>query len=136
MTTSDAVAVACGSSASIWRPNAAKEDQLLQIQHQDNCRSVRWNHNNKVLASGGTYGRLALHYHNAGLMGVLPKEDDQTLFAPINDLSFSRGSKLIAVGCEDCTVQVWDLKSQVRTGIHGTSSTCYLRDARSPWANI
>ena len=113
-TPSEALAVACGSQASIWRPFAPKEDQLLQIQHNDQCRSVQWNHNNKVLASGGKYGRLALHYHNAGLMGVLPKEEDGQRFAPINDLSFSRGSKLIAIGCDDHTVQVWDLKTQVR----------------------
>ena len=108
-----ALALACGSQAVIWRP-FAKEASLQPIQHHDQCMAVAWNHNNKVLASGGAYGRLALHYHNAGLMGVLPKEDDIQR-SQVNDLSFSRGSKLIASAHEDGKVQVWDLKHQVRT---------------------
>ncbi|KAK9812174.1 hypothetical protein WJX73_002064 [Symbiochloris irregularis] len=60
-------------------------------------------------------------------MGVLPKEDDGHRFAGINDLTFSKGSKMIAIACEDATVQVWDLKTQARRyvlGEHASAVTC------------
>ena len=124
------LAVACGSNATIWRPDA-KEHSFLQIQHHDQCAAVAWNHNNKVLASGGAVGRLALHYHNAGLMGVLPKDDEDAV-SPINDLSFSRGSKLIASAHDSGEVQIWDLKNQVCTVRAQRKLSCTLV-AKSPF---
>lgn len=112
--TEHGLSIACGNTAAIWRPDA-RENGFLSIKHHEECRAVAWNHNNKVLASGGAVGRLAMHYHNAGLMGVLPREEGVPMSA-INDLSFSRGSKLIAAAHDNAEVQVWDLKNQASPG--------------------
>lgn len=66
-----------------------------------------------MVVSAGELGRLYLHYGNAALMGTLPAEDDANMKV-INSISFSRGSKLLAAGCEDGLIHVWDLKKQVR----------------------
>ena len=87
--------------------------------------------NNKVIVSGGHSGVVTLHYNrDQSLMGTLPKDapTEEDRLAPISSLSFSRGSRLLAAGCMDSTVRVWDLKQQVScrqyTGLFDLTRTC------------
>ncbi len=68
----------------------------------------------QVVVSAGEVGRLFLHYGNAALMGALPAEEDVHVMEAINTTAFSRGSKLLAAGCQDGLIHVWDLKKQVQ----------------------
>ena len=67
-----------------------------------------------MLASATDQGLLRLHYHTGDLMGELPNvgSQDDTM-GPITCLAFSRGSKLLALGCSDGLQHIWDLKLQV-----------------------
>ena len=69
----------------------------------------------QVLASAGDEGRLQLHYAGGNLMGTLPIDPNAPVLAPINSVAFSRGSKLLAAGCDDARIVIWDMKSQVRS---------------------
>ena len=46
-------------------------------------------------------------------MGTLPIDPNAPVLAPINSVAFSRGSKLLAAGCDDARIVIWDMKSQV-----------------------
>jgi hypothetical protein len=67
----------------------------------------------QVLVSAGELGPLFIHYGNAALMGSLPSEGDSRVMEAMNSVCFSRGSKLLAAGCQDGIIHVWDLKKQV-----------------------
>ena len=115
----DALAVASGVSAHVWQP-FSKEDNYayFSISHGVKVHAVSFNLNNKVIVSAGESGRLLLHYNRENaVMGTLPKATGEGApegaMGTINALAFSRGSKLLAAGCEDSTVHVWDLKQQV-----------------------
>lgn len=73
--------------------------------------------NNKVIVSGGQTGIVTLNYNRDGaLMGTLPKNTPTQAdrLSAISSIAFSKGSKLLAAGCTDSSVRVWDLKQQVR----------------------
>ena len=108
---SDSLAIACGGLARIWRPLGSEASEPLVLQHSGTCTSLRYNHNNKVLASATDEGRFRLHYHTGSLMGGLPAEG--TAMGPVSSIAFSRGSKLLAAGCRDSQLHLWDLKLQV-----------------------
>ena len=108
---SDSLAIACGAVARIWRPLSGETSEPLSLFHNGTCTSLKYNHNNKVLASATDEGKFSLHYHTGSLMGELPA--DSGFMGPINTISFSRGSKLLAAGCADARLHLWDLKSQV-----------------------
>ena len=107
----DSLAIACGPFARIWRPISAETSEPVSLLHNGTCTSLRYNHNNKVLASATDEGRFRLHYHTGSLMGELPADGGG--MGPINSIAFSRGSKLLAAGCSTAEVHLWDLKSQV-----------------------
>ena len=44
----DCVAIACASSAKIWRPLGAGPGNALDLAHVGTVAAVQWNHNNKV----------------------------------------------------------------------------------------
>lgn len=86
-----------------------------------------------MIVSGGQSGVVALNYSKDGaLMGTLPKAapSQADRLAAISGLAFSRGSKLLAAGCTDSSVRVWDLKQQVGDASHGRRCGCPGRCAR------
>ena len=79
-----------------------------------------------MLASCTDQGLLRLHYHTGTVMGELPNAGSAAdTMGAIGCIAFSRGSKLLAAGCTDGLLHVWDLKSQVHAGI------CWLLGCQS-----
>ena len=112
----------------------SRRNDIAATQQQDRlcikgcCASLQ---NNKVIVSGGHSGLVTLHYNrDQSLMGTLPKDapTEEDRLAPISSLSFSRGSRLLAAGCMDSTVRIWDLKQQVScrqyNGLSDLTRTC------------
>ena len=66
----------------------------------------------QVLACATEAGYCQLHYHTGSRMGELPA-GSQSL-GPVNSIAFSKGSKLLTLGCSDAQLHVWDLKLQAR----------------------
>ena len=97
----------------IWTPDEGP-DAVVSILHASSVRTVQWNQNNKVVASGGDGGRILLHYATGEEMGHLPTGSSAALMAPVTCLAFSKGSKRLAAGSSDGKTYVWDLKQQVR----------------------
>ncbi|KAK9812816.1 hypothetical protein WJX72_004245 [[Myrmecia] bisecta] len=134
-TASDALALCSGSSAFIWQPFLPDEaNALVEISHEAPVAAVQWNQNNKVVVSAGAAGRLLLHYNGGGLMGQLPKDAGSTGgdMAAINSICFSRGSKLLAAGCQNARIHVWDLKRQACKHVHAEHKGAVTSVAYSP----
>ncbi|KAK9863305.1 hypothetical protein WJX84_009858 [Apatococcus fuscideae] len=112
--TLECLALCAGNNSYVWQPFHRVEgsNAYFGISLDEPVRTVRWNQNNKVLASAGDEGRLQLHYAGGNLMGTLPIDPNAPVLAPINSVAFSRGSKLLAAGCDDARIVIWDMKSQ------------------------
>lgn len=79
------------------------------MAHAGEVSSCCWNSLGKVVASVGAYQQLRLSMWNGALI------DDVTTGAagPATCLAFSRGNKYCAIGYEDGSLPIWDLKRKV-----------------------
>lgn len=102
------------------RPPAAGsgdgDDAFSQVvvAHNGGVGAVRWNRNNKVVASGCSDGQVQLLYSSGQVMAVLPR-DGATRPADlgaVTALSWSGGSKRLAAGSDRGSVFVFDMAQQ------------------------
>eukprot|EP01135_Chromosphaera_perkinsii_P004042 Nk52_evm55s266 gene=Nk52_evmTU55s266 len=90
--------------------------------------SVRWNHNNQVLASVGDDGQIKLSHSSGVVLGSFGAATEggagkEELYA----VGFSSGSRYLASGGSACKVNVYDLRKKVKLremGNHRNSVSC------------
>eukprot|EP00302_Diacronema_sp_CCMP2436_P033080 CAMPEP_0180004686 /NCGR_PEP_ID=MMETSP0984-20121128/12253_1 /TAXON_ID=483367 /ORGANISM="non described non described, Strain CCMP 2436" /LENGTH=327 /DNA_ID=CAMNT_0021925265 /DNA_START=14 /DNA_END=993 /DNA_ORIENTATION=+ len=89
-------------------------------------RSVRWNHNNMVLASSSDDGSVCLG-SESGTRDLMAAEREQGSDAVSLALSFSARSRFLAAGGDDGVVRVWDLAQSGRprrVHAHNSAVSC------------
>ncbi|KAG8380755.1 hypothetical protein BUALT_Bualt06G0049000 [Buddleja alternifolia] len=79
--------------------------------------SVKWNHNNLVLASAGEDGRISLWRKNGQSLWTVPAKNARgEIVEPsesISTISFSnKGSRYLCSGGTDKVVRIWDLQNK------------------------
>ena len=91
-------------------------------------RCLRFNHNGKVLVTGGSDGRIVLSHirgHCLGTLPALPRRSSTTVVKSISSsssssdettgitsLCFSSGSRYLCSGDEGGLLKIWDLKKK------------------------
>ena len=97
--------------------------------HAGKVKCVTWNHNNRVIATGGEDSQIFLsHSETAEKLGVLASNES----SPVNCLSFTSKSDLIAGAYTDGVVRVWDLRKRESTmnfSDHTEAVTCVAWNA-------
>lgn len=104
----EVLVAACGPELHLWRPlqhlHLDANDDVTHVKvpvfdntnKNDIVQTAAWNRNNKVMAVASSDGSLQLRYGNGALMtGLL--ESEKMLHHGANDLSWSLGSKRLAV---------------------------------------
>ncbi|KAL1559447.1 protein NEDD1-like [Salvia divinorum] len=77
--------------------------------------SVKWNHNNMVLASAGDDGKVSLWRRNGTRLWVVPSKNDGGggIVESISTINFcNKGSRYLCSGGTGQVVRVWDLQSK------------------------
>ena len=120
--TANVLAIASGNHAHVWKPTSHGcstsrcSPETVDIAHPGRCKSVAWTTNGKAFVTSGTSGRVPLHTRDGQSVVSLPSPGDEaSSMGEVACLGFSRGSKLLAAGCKDGCVHVWNVQHQVRT---------------------
>lgn len=118
----DIFVAAAGSSVHLLRRRppaaggaaAADDFAPVVVGHTCGVNAVRWNRNNKVVASGCADGQVQLLYSSGEVMCVLPRNGATRAadLAAVTALSWSTGSKRLAAGSDNGTVFVFDMSKQ------------------------
>lgn len=82
--------------------------------HRGIINCVSWNHTNKVIASCGVDGKMALVGADNPEKSLLDLSFDPIKVVSINSCAFSPNSRYIAAGGTDSVVKVWETKSNSR----------------------
>lgn len=100
---SAALAVAAGSTVRVWDASSASDDVVssssVMAKAAVSPTAISWNRNNKVAAIGLENGRVQIRYANGTCMSTLQDDHrDERGASPVTSLSWSTGSKTLAVG--------------------------------------
>lgn len=121
---SPALAVAAGSTVRVWDASLASEDAVssssVMARAAVSPTAISWNRNNKVAAIGLEDGRVQIRYANGTCMSTLlddHRDDhrDDRGASPVTSLSWSTGSKTLAVGSLGGRVSVHDMTTKQHT---------------------
>lgn len=82
--------------------------------HRGMINCVSWNHNNKVVASCGIDGKMALIAADNPLKSLLDLHFDPIKVVSINSCEFNNNSRYIAAGGTDSVVKVWETKASIK----------------------
>jgi protein NEDD1 len=106
-----------GDDVKIWDINRLVDTvatPLLSFRpHLSVVNSVRWNHNNQVLASAGQDGNIFFSHVDGRRLGSLPVKPVPGS-PPITSIEFGGGSRYLGCG-EGKTAVVWDLKKKEKS---------------------
>ncbi|KAG8468325.1 hypothetical protein KFE25_013408 [Diacronema lutheri] len=101
-------------SVLVWDASTMERPQRRVTTHGDAfVRSVRWNHNNMVLATSGDDGSVCLSA-DAGTRDLMMAEREHGSSAVSLALAFSSRSRFLGAGGDDGVVRVWDLSQSGR----------------------
>jgi protein NEDD1 len=105
---------------------------LLNISpHKGAINTSVWNHNNQVIATCGSDGKVVLNHSQKG-QNLLSLEDDNNKTNPINSISFTSNSQFLASGGNDGILKIWDLKKRAM----GSQHRCHFSSINSVHWNL
>lgn len=81
--------------------------------HLGKINTVAWNHTNKIIASAGEDCKIV--FTPPDTVKKLDVFEDIEEPSPIQSLSFTSKSDLLAAGCQNGSVKIWDLRKRELT---------------------
>jgi len=89
----------------------------IMTPHKGAINSAVWSHNNQVIASAGSDGKIVLNHAWKGT-NLLSLDDENSRSAQVNSAWFTSNSQYLASGGNDCLLKVWDLKKRTLLSSH------------------
>lgn len=124
----DSIAGACDGSLRLWKSDSGGAGYAShRVDFSSRVCVVAWNRNNKVVASACEDGSIQLCYSTGEAMARLPREGGSGALGRPTDLSWSQGSKRLAVSTADGRVHVHDMTLRVRREV-GWGTVCCRHD--------